>query len=92
MIRLLMLDKYTKLLLQNTTGIEDILKKASLYTLHQLVRSAVYLGEKAIVEFLPRGVDKIGSFIHNRYQTTATIKLDTLYGAYAMLVLLAVLQ
>lgn len=87
-----MLDRYTKLLLQNTTGIEDSLKKWSIYSLHQLIRSAAYLGEKAIVEFLPREADRFSRFIHNRYQTTSTIKLDTLYCAYAMLVLLAVLN
>lgn len=68
MLYILPLRRELQTVLQNFPGLEDFAKQITIYSIHQLVRSAAYIGEKTIVEFLPTNGRKLFDWVLVTYR------------------------
>ena len=88
MVSLIVIDREFRLALQNSLCLEYYKKKVFLYSLKQFVRSASYIGEKYIVEFLPRESKRLFTFVKKKITAVEFSSRNVFYLIYGTTVLL----
>lgn len=87
MLYIVPLRREMQLVLQHFPGLEDFIKKTAVYSVHQLVRSAAYIGEKTIVEFFPNQGRKLFDWVSTTYRGWTPSQRDVFYAVYGMILL-----